>query len=93
MDAYPVVYDPRRKEVLFLSLSRPVNDLLKALFRDTFGAELVPETPWRRGTELLGASPRAADLDALERTDFADAGDRLGKRGGVATLPSREGVR
>ena len=51
VDAYPVVYDPRRKEVLFLSLSRPVNDLLKALFRDTFGAELVPETPWRRGTE------------------------------------------
>jgi hypothetical protein len=95
VDATPVLYHPRRREVLFLSLSRPVNELMRALWRDTFEADLVPLTPWRRGNELVGldasrtgVGSRAADLDALERTDFT-----RGMTGARGTAPAALGAR
>src|SRR5262245_28487718 len=67
VEAHTVLVDPRRRLVLMLSLSRPANEALVALFQDTFGATLVPLTPWKRAVELL---PQTRALDALERTEF-----------------------
>ena len=75
VDTYTVLYDPRRRLVSMLSLSRPANDMLCVLWQDTFEATLVPLTPWKRALELLeapaaGGGPRPEALDALERTEF-----------------------
>jgi hypothetical protein len=67
VECHTVLIDPRRRLVLFLSLSRPANEALAALFQDTFGAALVPLTPWKRALEMF---PRSAAFDALERTEF-----------------------
>lgn len=67
VDAWTVLYDPRRRQLDMLSLSRPANEALCALWQATFESALVPLTPWRRGSELL-ARPEA--LEHLERTEF-----------------------
>jgi hypothetical protein len=67
--AHTVVLDLRTRTLTFLCLARPAADVLRALFQDTFDAQLVPLTPWRRAGEAL-AGPRAASLDGLARTDF-----------------------
>lgn len=67
VDAYTVLLDPRRRLVSLLSLSRPANEALCALFQSTFEAALVALTPWRRALELC---PRPEALDVLERTEF-----------------------
>ncbi len=70
VDAYTVLIDPRRRLLSMLSLSRPANEALCALFGSTFDAALVPLTPWRRALELV---PHPEALDALERTEFWEA--------------------
>jgi hypothetical protein len=70
VEAHTVLVDPRRRLVLMLSLARTANEVLVALFQDTFGATLVPLTPWRRSVELL---PQTRALDTLERTEFWEA--------------------
>lgn len=70
VDAWTVIYDPRRRQVDMLSLARPANEALCALWQATFEAALHPLTPWKRGFELL-QHPEA--LDHLERTEFWEA--------------------
>jgi recombination associated protein RdgC len=67
VEAHTVLIDTRRRLVLMLSLARTANEALAALFQDTFGAALVPLTPWKRALEMF---PRERALDALERTEF-----------------------
>ncbi|MHC5012394.1 MAG: recombination-associated protein RdgC [Planctomycetota bacterium] len=70
VNSYRVLLDPKRRLLLFSSLARPANEVLRVLFRDTFGADLQPLTPWRRAADLLGSSGRTADLDGLVRSAF-----------------------
>jgi DNA recombination-dependent growth factor C len=73
IQVHTVLLHPKRRILHALTLSRAAHDVLVALFRDTFGADLLPLTPWRRGGEILAGSPLAASLDALEPTRFEGA--------------------
>jgi hypothetical protein len=64
-------YDAEAGTLAALTLSRPANEVLRVLFQDTFGADLVPSTPWRRGAELLAGSLEAGVFETLERSTFA----------------------
>ncbi len=70
IDTIPVLLHTKRKVAYVLALSRAANDLVRMHFLDTFGAELIPMTPWRRGAELLEGSPWAERLDHLHRTEL-----------------------
>jgi DNA recombination-dependent growth factor C len=73
IQVHTVLLHAKRRTLWALTLSRAAHDVLVALFRDTFAADLRPLTPWRRGGEILAGSPLAARLDALEPARF-DAG-------------------
>lgn len=100
VEAHTVVLHTKRRVLLSLSLTRRVHEVLTVLFRDTFGAELVPLTPWRRGGEILagsseGDTSRVAALDGLARTDFgvAPASPLAAPRITAVEAPDREAIR
>ena len=66
-----VVLHTKRRLLHVLTRGKGVNDLLVRLFADTFGAQLVPLTPWHRGGEILAGTDAAVELAGLERTTFA----------------------
>ncbi len=86
IDLIPVLMHSKRRVAHVLSLSRGANEVVRLLFLDTFGVELVALTPWRRSIELLegpvqeslpmgerAATSRVqlARLAELDRTEFA----------------------
>ncbi len=82
IESVAVLLHTKRKVAYVLSLARQANELVQMHFIDTFGAELLPMTPWRRGAELLEGSPLADQLDHLHRTEFgstAAATDPVGR--------------
>lgn len=82
-----VVLHTRRRVLYALSLGKGVNDLLVRLFADSFGAQLVPLTPWHRGGEILAGSESAVPLSGLERTSFA--GSPLAAAGNAPSTSDR----
>ena len=70
MDVHPVVWFPRERLVLFLALSRPANEAVRALFADTFDASLSALTPFHRAIELLEGRGAAEALSGVSRTEF-----------------------
>jgi len=70
VDAWTVLLHPRRKLLELLTLAKQPHEVLLSLFRDTFGLDLEPLTPWRRATEILAGRPEAVALGTLERTEF-----------------------
>jgi hypothetical protein len=86
IDLIPVLMHSKRRVAHVLSLSRGANEVVRLLFLDTFGVELVPLTPWRRSIELLeGPLQESLPLDdrastsrvqlarlaELDRTEFS----------------------
>jgi hypothetical protein len=70
VEAHTVVLHTKRRALWVLHLARGANEIVVRLVRDTFGVELAPLTPWRRGEEILAGSPAADTLDDLRRTEF-----------------------
>ena len=71
MEVHPVLVYPKEKLVLFLSLSRPANEIFRMLFCDTFDVTLSALTPYHRGIELLEHRGASEALAAVRRTEFA----------------------
>ena len=71
LEVHPVLVYPKERLVLFLSLSRPANEVFRALFCDTFDVTLSALTPFHRGIELLEHRGAAEALAAVSRTEFA----------------------
>ena len=81
VEAHAAIYEPAGRFVSLLTLSRTANESFRALFRDTFDAELVALTPWRRASDLVEGTPAATVLDGLRRSDFhRPSADGLGRR-------------
>jgi hypothetical protein len=81
MEVHPVVLYPRDGVLLFGALSKPANEVFRALFGDTFDVTLSALTPFHRALELLEGRGGEA-LAALRRTSFvpgpgAQVADRL----------------
>jgi DNA recombination-dependent growth factor C len=97
VEAHTVLVDATTRTVSVLTLSKPANEVVRALFRDTFGADLAPLTPWRRGTELLDGRPEAGTFETLERSEFAPGGSDvtfgLRRRGVASAAESADAVR
>lgn len=66
-----LILHPKRRVLHVLSLTRSLNEIVVRHWRDTFGVELAPVTPWFRGGEILAGTTAATILPNLERTDFA----------------------
>jgi hypothetical protein len=81
-----VVLHTKRRVLYALNLGRAVNEILLRHFSDTFGAGLVPLTPWNRGREIVaaaeaaGAMQHAVPLAGLERSSFTGPPGRAGTR-------------
>ncbi len=74
VDVHPVLLFPKKRLVLFLSLSRAANETFRALFSETFDATLSTLTPFHRAVELLADRGAAEALAPLRRTEFGIAG-------------------
>ncbi|MCC7139309.1 MAG: recombination-associated protein RdgC [Planctomycetes bacterium] len=70
MEVHPVLVYPRERMVLFGALSRPANEVFRALFSETFDVTLSALTPYHRALELLGERSGSESLAAIRRTDF-----------------------
>ena len=70
MEVHPVLVYPRDRVVLFGALSRPANEVFRALFCDTFDVTLSASTPYHRALELLAAQGGGEALSGLRRTEF-----------------------
>ena len=78
IEVHPVLWYPRRKSLLFLSLSRPANEIFRGLFTDTFDAPLSALTPFHRAVELLADRGAAEALAPVRRTEFSRAAFAVG---------------
>jgi hypothetical protein len=76
IEVHPVLLFPRTKTVLFLSLSRPANEIFRTHFADTFDATLSTLTPFHRAVELLADRGASEALAPLRRAEFARTGVR-----------------
>jgi hypothetical protein len=70
MEVHSVLLYPRDRVVLFGSLSRPANEVFRALFADTFDVTLAALTPYHRALELLRSRGGGEALAPLRRADF-----------------------
>jgi len=70
VETHTLIVQPKKKLMFALTLSKRANEVLVALFRDTFGVDVSPLTPWRRGGEILAGLPAADALHGLSRTEF-----------------------
>jgi hypothetical protein len=80
VEVHSVLYFPRTKTVLYLSLSRPSNETFRTHFADTFDTTLSTLTPYHRAVELLADRGASEALAPLRRAEFA----RTGMRASVA---------
>ncbi len=74
VEVHTVLLFPKKRLVLFLSLSRAANETFRALFSETFDATLSTLTPFHRAVELLADRGAAEALAPLRRTEFGYAG-------------------
>ncbi len=81
-DVFPVLVWPKDRLLLFRSLSRPANEVFRAVFLDTFGAALATLTPYHRGLELLRERGGSSALGALSKTEYGRV------PGGAADVPA-----
>jgi hypothetical protein len=78
VEVHTVVWYPRRRLLLFLSLSRPANETFRTLFADTFDVSLSALTPYHRAVELLQGRGASEALAPVRRTEFSPAAFALG---------------
>jgi hypothetical protein len=78
IEVHPVLWYPRRRLALFLSLSRTANETFRTLFCDTFDVTLSALTPFHRALELLEGRGAAEALAPVKRTEFSPAAYAVG---------------
>ena len=89
VDAWTVLLQPRKKIVYVLTLSARANELIRAHFLDSFGAELLPLTPWRRSLELLDDAEDRKRLEQVHRTEFfAPGAERVDLAASLGVAPA-----
>ena len=71
IEVHPVLWYPKRKLAVFLSLSRPANETFRTLFADTFDVSLSSLTPFHRAVEMLQDRGAAEALAPVRRTEFS----------------------
>ena len=71
-----VLLHTKRRVLHVLSLAKTLNELVVKQFGDTFGAQLVPLTPWHRAGEILAGTPAADAVGGLERTSYTGPAGR-----------------